>query len=500
MIKKLQNFVNGKATASRTERWGDVYDPARGSVSRLVPMSTAEDVDVAVAAAKAAFSGWAATPPVRRARVLFQFKALLDQHLDELAALLTAEHGKVLEDAKGSVTRGLEVVEFACGIPQLLKGEYTEQVGRGIDSWSLRQPLGVCAAAGPFNFPAMIPLWTAPIAIACGNTFVMKPSERVPSTALRLAELWQKAGLPDGVYNVVNGDKEVVDAFIEHPDIAALSVVGSTPTASNVYQRATAAGKRVQALGGAKNHLVVMPDADLGQVTDALIGAAYGSAGERCMAISVAVAVGPETGDRLVQALIPRVRALRVGDGRKPDIDMGPLITKAHLERVSEYVRLGDQEGAELLVDGRGLRVPGAENGFFMGGCLFDHVRPEMKIYQDEIFGPVLCVVRSPDLSSAIELVNAHRFANGGSIFTASGEAAEDFFKMIEVGMVGINVPIPVPMAFHSFGGWKSSMFGDHFMHGPEGVRFFTRLKTVTARWPRGASVGGSSFVMPTMK
>lgn len=499
MTKRLQNFVNGKATASRTERWSDVYDPASGSVSSVVPMSTAEDVNVAVAAAKAAFAGWSATPPVRRARVLFRFKALLDEHLDELAALLTAEHGKVLDDARGSVTRGLEVVEFACGIPQLLKGEYSEQVGRGVDSWSLRQPLGVCAGVGPFNFPAMIPLWTAPIAIACGNTFVMKPSERVPSTAIRMAELWHEAGLPEGVYNLVNGDKEVVDAFIEHPDIAAISLVGSTPTASSVYQRATAAGKRVQALGGAKNHMIVMPDADLGHVTDALMGAAYGSAGERCMAISVAVTVGPETGDRLVEALIPRVRALKVGAGTEPAMDMGPLITKAHLERVSEYVRLGEQEGAKLLVDGRGLRVPGAEKGFFMGGCLFDHVTPEMQIYQDEIFGPVLCVVRCPDLRSAIQLVNAHRFGNGGSIFTASGEAAEEFFKTVEVGMVGINVPIPVPMAFHSFGGWKGSLFGDHFMHGQEGVRFFTRLKTVTARWPRGASVG-ASFIMPTMK
>jgi malonate-semialdehyde dehydrogenase (acetylating)/methylmalonate-semialdehyde dehydrogenase len=345
----------------------------------------------------------------------------------------------------------------------------------------------------------MIPLWTAPIAIACGNTVVMKPSERVPSTALRLAELWQQAGLPDGVYNIVNGDKEVVDAFIEHPDVAALSLVGSTPTASSVYQRATAAGKRVQALGGAKNHLVVMPDADIGHVTDALVGAAYGSAGERCMAISVAVAVGRETGDRLVEALIPRVRALRIGPGTEPDVDMGPLITREHLERVTEYVRLGEQEGAKLLVDGRGLRVPGAENGFFLGGCLFDHVSAEMKIYREEIFGPVLCVVRCPDLRSAIALINGHRFGNGGSIFTASGAAADEFSKSVHVGMVGVNVPIPVPMAFHSFGGWKESLFGDHFMHGPEGVRFFTRLKTVTSRWPRGAS-DGASFVMPTMK
>jgi len=391
------------------------------------------------------------------------------------------------------------VVEFACGIPQLLKGEYSEQVGRGVDSWSLRQPLGVCGGVGPFNFPAMIPLWMAPLAIACGNTFVMKPSERVPSTAHRLAELWHEAGLPKGVFNVVHGDKEVVDALLEHPDVAALSLVGSTPTAESVYQRATQLGKRVQALGGAKNHMLVMPDADFEHTVDALMGAAYGSAGERCMAISVAVAIGAETGDRLVEALIPRVKALKIGPGTEAGVDMGPLITRAHLERVTDYVSLGEKQGAKLLVDGRGLELPGHERGFFMGGCLFDHVTPEMKIYQEEIFGPVLCVVRVPDLDSAIELVNAHRYANGGAIFTSSGWAAEQFFKRIQIGMVGVNVPIPVPMAFHSFGGWKGSLYGDHFMHGSEGVRFFTRLKTVTARWPRGASAG-ASFIMPTMR
>jgi len=461
-------------------------------------MSTAADVADAVAAAKQAFPGWSATPPVRRARVLFKFKALIDQHMDELAALLTSEHGKVLDDARGSVTRGMEVVEFASGIPQLLKGEYTEGVARGVDSWSFRQPLGVCAGIGPFNFPAMIPLWMAPMAIACGNTFIMKPSERVPSTAFRLAELWHEAGLPAGVFNVVNGDKEVVDAFIEHPDVAAISLVGSTPVAENVYQRAVRAGKRVQCLGGAKNHMVVMPDADVGHVVDALMGAAYGSAGERCMAISVAVAVGEETADRLVEALIPKVKALKVGPGTEAGVDMGPLITKQHLERVTQYVELGQKEGAKLLVDGRGLRVPGHENGFFMGGCLFDHVTAEMKIYREEIFGPVLAVVRCPDLDSAIKLINAHRFGNGGAIFTSSGEAADEFTKRIQIGMVGVNVPIPVPMAFHSFGGWKGSLFGDHYMHGPEGVRFFTRLKTVTSRWPRGVSTG-ASFIMPTV-
>jgi malonate-semialdehyde dehydrogenase (acetylating)/methylmalonate-semialdehyde dehydrogenase len=381
----------------------------------------------------------------------------------------------------------------------VLKGEYTEGAGPGIDVYSMRQPLGVVAGITPFNFPAMIPMWMAPVAIACGNTFVMKPSERVPSLSLKLAELWARAGLPAGVFNVVNGDKEVVDAFIEHPDIAAISLVGSTPVAENVYQRATRAGKRAQCLGGAKNHMIVMPDADLHHTVDALMGAAYGSAGERCMAISVAVAVGAETGDRLVEALIPRVRSLKIGPGTAPGMDMGPLVTKEHRDKVSGYVDLGEKEGAKLLVDGRGLRVPAAENGFFLGGCLFDHVTAEMKIYQEEIFGPVLAVVRVPTLDAAIQLVNAHRYGNGGAIFTTSGEAADEFVKRIQIGMVGVNVPIPVPMAFHSFGGWKGSLFGDHYMHGPEGVRFFTRMKTITSRWPRGASVG-ASFAMPTVK
>ncbi|WP_437972100.1 CoA-acylating methylmalonate-semialdehyde dehydrogenase [Sorangium sp. So ce260] len=499
MIKKLQNYVGGKMTDSSTRRWGDVFNPALGAVTRQVPMSTAGEVSSAVAVAKQAFESWSATPPVRRARVMFELKSLIERHMDELAALVTAEHGKVLDDARGSVTRGMEVVEFAAGIPQLLKGEYSEGVARGVDSWSFRQPLGVCAGVGPFNFPAMIPLWMAPIAIACGNTFIMKPSEKVPSLSLRLAELWTEAGLPPGVFNVVSGDKEVVDAFIEHPDIAAISLVGSTPVAEDVYQRATRAGKRVQALGGAKNHMIVMPDADLSHTVDALMGAAYGSAGERCMAISVAVAVGPETGDRLVEALIPKVKALKIGPGDQPGLDMGPLVTRQHLEKVSGYVDLGVKEGAKLLVDGRGLNVPGSEDGFFLGGCLFDHVTSSMTIYQEEIFGPVLAVVRVPTLDAAIRLVNAHRYGNGGAIFTSSGEAADEFTKRIEIGMVGVNVPIPVPMAFHSFGGWKGSLFGDHYMHGPEGVRFFTRLKTVTSRWPRGASVG-ASFAMPTVK
>ena len=499
MTKKLQNYVNGKMVDSAGSRFADVFNPAVGAVSSRLPMSTAADVATAVAAAKAAFDGWSATPAVRRARIMFTLKHLIDEHMDELAALVSAEHGKVLDDARGSVTRGMEVVEFAAGIPQLLKGEYSEGVARGVDSWSFRQPLGVCAGIGPFNFPAMIPMWMAPVAIACGNTFVMKPSERVPSLSLRLAELWTQAGLPAGVFNVVNGDKEVVDAFIEHPDVSAISLVGSTPVAENVYQRATRAGKRVQCLGGAKNHMIVMPDAELSHTVDALMGAAYGSAGERCMAISVAVAVGAETGDRLIEALIPKVRALKVGPGSEPGMDMGPLVTRQHLDKVSGYVDLGVKEGAKLLVDGRGLKVPGSEGGFFMGGCLFDQVTSSMKIYQEEIFGPVLSVVRVPTLDAAIQLVNAHRYGNGGAIFTASGEAADEFTKRIQIGMVGVNVPIPVPMAFHSFGGWKGSLFGDHYMHGPEGVRFFTRMKTVTSRWPKGQSVG-ASFAMPTVK
>ncbi len=499
MTRKLSNFIDGRHVPSEASRFGSVFDPARGVESSQVPMSTAGDVAAAVAAAQRAFGSWSATPPLRRARVLFELKRLMDRHLDELSALVTAEHGKVLDDARGSVTRGMEVVEFACGIPQLLKGEYSEGVARGVDSYSFRQPLGVCAGVGPFNFPAMIPLWMAPVAIACGNTFIMKPSERVPSLSLRLAELWTEAGLPPGVFNVVNGDKQVVDAFLEHPEIAAISLVGSTAVAENVYQRGTRAGKRMQCLGGAKNHLVVMPDADLQHTVDALVGAAYGSAGERCMAISVAVAVGEQTGDRLVEALLPRVKALKIGPGTTPGVDMGPLVTRAHLDKVRGYVALGVEEGAELLVDGRGSKVPGGEQGFFLGGCLFDRVSPQMRIYQEEIFGPVLAVVRVSTLEAAIELINAHRYGNGGAIFTTSGEAADTFTKRIQIGMVGANVPIPVPMAFHSFGGWKASLFGDHYMHGPEGVRFFTRLKTVTSRWPTGVSTG-ASFAMPTVK
>ncbi|MGE0745008.1 MAG: CoA-acylating methylmalonate-semialdehyde dehydrogenase [Rhodospirillales bacterium] len=498
MVKTLTHFIGGRTSAGAGGRFGDVFDPATGELTARVPLASAGEVAAAVAVAREAFPGWAATPPLRRARVMFKFKELIERHADELARIVTAEHGKVLSDAHGSVTRGLEVVEFACGIPQLLKGEYTESVGTGIDAWSVRQPLGVCAGITPFNFPAMVPLWMFPVALACGNAFILKPSEKDPSCALRLAELLKEAGLPDGVFNVVNGDKEAVDAILDDRRIAAVSFVGSTPIAEYVYTRGAAAGKRVQALGGAKNHMVVMPDADLAQATDALMGAAYGSAGERCMAVSVAVAVGA-AGDPLVGALKPRVAALRVGPGTDPESEMGPLVTRQHWEKVKGYVDIGVKEGADLVVDGRGLKLQGYENGYFIGGSLFDHVTPEMRIYKEEIFGPVLAVVRVPDFESAVQLVNDHEYGNGTAIFTRDGDAAREFAHRIEIGMVGVNVPIPVPMAFHSFGGWKRSLFGDTHMHGPDGVRFYTRMKAITQRWPTGIRAG-AEFVMPTMK
>ncbi|WP_119461778.1 CoA-acylating methylmalonate-semialdehyde dehydrogenase [Rhodospirillaceae bacterium SYSU D60014] len=498
MAKSLHHFINGARVEGASGRFGDVFNPATGEVASRVPLASTAEVGQAVAAAAAAFPAWAATPPLRRARVLFNFKALVEANLDEFAALVTAEHGKVLSDAKGSCQRGLEVVEFACGIPQLLKGEFTENVGTAVDSWSVRQPLGVVAGITPFNFPAMVPMWMFPIALACGNSFILKPSERDPSAGLFMAEMLKQAGLPDGVFNVVNGDKEAVDALLHHPDVAAVSFVGSTPIAEYIYHTAAAQNKRVQALGGAKNHMVVMPDADLDQATDALMGAAYGSAGERCMAVSVAVAVGG-VGDALIERLEPRVRALKVGPGADPEAEMGPLVTKQHLEKVRGYVDLGVEEGAKLVVDGRGLKLQGYENGYFLGGCLFDQVTPEMRIYKEEIFGPVLSVVRAPDYDSAVRLVNEHEFGNGAAIFTRDGDAARDFSAKIDIGMVGVNVPIPVPMAFHSFGGWKRSLFGDHHMHGPEGVRFYTKLKTITSRWPTGIRAG-AEFVMPTMR
>jgi malonate-semialdehyde dehydrogenase (acetylating)/methylmalonate-semialdehyde dehydrogenase len=497
-MSDVQHYIDGKRVAGTSGRWGDVFNPATGEQVRRVAFANADEVDRAVKAAAAAFPGWAAVTPLSRARILFKFRELLEREGDALARLITAEHGKTLPDARGEVTRGIEVVEFACGIPHLLKGAFTEQVGRGIDSWSLRQPVGVCAGITPFNFPAMVPMWMFPIALACGNTFVLKPSERDPSPGLRLAELLSEAGLPPGVFNVVNGDKEAVDALLRHPQVAAVSFVGSTPIAHYIYRTAAENGKRVQALGGAKNHMVVMPDADLDQAAEALMGAAYGSAGERCMAVSVAVAVGG-IGDKLLDQLVPRVRALKVGPGTDPEAQMGPLVTRQHLERVRSYIDLGVKEGAKLVVDGRGLKLQGYENGFFIGGTVFDEVRPQMRIYKEEIFGPVLAVVRSPDFEDAVNLVNAHEYGNGVAIFTRDGDAAREFASRIQIGMVGINVPIPVPMAFHSFGGWKRSLFGDMAVHGMEGVRFYTRLKTVTARWPAGVRTA-AEYVMPTMR
>ncbi len=497
-LNDITHWIAGSRFAGSSERSGEVFNPATGEVTGLVRLADAVTVDAAVQAAKKAFPAWADTPALRRARVLFKFKELLESHHDELARLITLEHGKVFDDAKGEVVRGIEVVEFACGIPHLLKGEYSEQVSSGIDQFSLRQPLGVCAGITPFNFPCMVPLWMFPIAIAAGNTFVLKPSERDPTPSLLMAELLKQAGLPDGVFNVVQGDKVAVDALLAHPDVAALSFVGSTPIAQHIHDEGGRHGKRVQALGGAKNHMVVMPDADLDQAVDALIGSAYGSAGERCMAISVAVAVG-RVADELVQRLAPRVKALKVGDGMDKGSEMGPLVTAQHHAKVKGYVDLGEAEGAQLVVDGRGLKVPGRERGFFLGGCLFDRVQPSMRIYQEEIFGPVLSVVRVPDFVSAVELVNAHQYGNGVALFTADGNTAREFVRRIQVGMVGVNVPIPVPMAFYSFGGWKKSLFGDTHAYGMEGVRFYTKYKAVLQRWP--ASIAkGAEFVMPTAR
>ncbi len=499
MSRTLSHFIDGVRVAGTSGRFGDVYDPATGAVDARVPLASAEETRAAIEAAAAAFPGWRDTPPLRRAAVLFRFKELLDLHQEELAALIAREHGKVLNDALGSLTRGIEVVEFACGAPHLLKGSFSENVGSNVDSYSLRQPVGVCAGITPFNFPAMVPMWMFPMAIACGNSFVLKTSERVPSTALRMAELFSEAGLPPGVFNVINGDKEAVDTLLTDAAVAAVSFVGSTSVAEYVYRTGTDHGKRVQALGGAKNHMVVMPDADLEQATDALMGAAYGSAGERCMAISVAVAVGEQTADALVERLAPRIDALKVGPATDPEAQMGPLVTRAHYERVSGYVDLGIEEGAELVVDGREIEVPGHPGGFYLGGCLFDRVEPRMRIYREEIFGPVLVVVRVNDFDSALDLVNSHEYGNGTAIFTRDGDTARTFASRVQVGMVGVNVPIPVPMAFHSFGGWKRSLFGDIHMHGMEGVHFYTKLKTVTSRWPTGIRAG-ADFHMPTMK
>ncbi len=490
MTQELHHFIGGEKVKGTSGRFGDVFNPATGEVIRKAPLATAGEVRAAIKSAAAAWPAWAATPPARRAQVMFRFRDLLHANLEELATLLSSEHGKTLDDAKGSVTRGIEVVEFACGIPHLLKGEYSEGVAAAVDCYSVRQPLGVCAGITPFNFPAMVPMWMFPVALACGNTFVLKPSEKDPSCGLRLAELLIEAGLPAGVLNVVNGDKEAVDTLLTDPEVAAISFVGSTAIGQYIYATGCAAGKRVQALCGAKNHMIVMPDADMGQTVDAVMGAAYGSAGERCMAISVAVAVGDETADELVKRLAPRVQALKVGPYTDADSEMGPVVTRESLDRIKGYIESGIAEGAELVVDGRDLSLQGYEDGFFLGGCLFDRVTPGMKIYTDEIFGPVLSVVRAKDYDEALGLVNGHEYGNGAAIFTRDGDAARDFASRASIGMIGVNVPIPVPVAFHSFGGWKRSLFGDHHIHGMEGVRFYTRLKTMTARWPSGIRTG----------
>ncbi|MDP4837653.1 MAG: CoA-acylating methylmalonate-semialdehyde dehydrogenase [Burkholderiales bacterium] len=497
-MKLIKHFINGAHYQGQEKNTVEVFNPATGEVAARVALASKQETEEAIRVATEALPSWSNTPPLKRARVMFKFKELLEKHIDDLASMITSEHGKVFSDAKGEIARGIEVVEFACGIPQLLKGEYTEQVGTGVDSYSVRQPLGVCAGITPFNFPVMVPMWMFPMAIACGNTFILKPSEKDPSASLLMADLLKEAGLPDGVFNVIQGDKTAVDTLLSDPRVSAISFVGSTPIAEYVYRTGTQYGKRVQALGGAKNHLVVMPDADIEQAVDALMGAAYGSAGERCMAISVGVVVG-DIADQLVARLVERTTELKIGNGIVNEPDMGPLVTGAHLEKVKGYIEKGVSEGASLIVDGRNISVAGHENGFFIGGCLFDHVTPDMTIYKEEIFGPVLSIVRVDDFESAVQLINAHEFGNGVSLFTRDGHTAREFSTRIQVGMVGINIPIPVPVAFHSFGGWKRSLFGDHYAYGPEGVRFYTHLKTVTTRWPTDTR-SGAEFTMPVMK
>ncbi len=495
-VRQVANWIDGKASPSKSGRSADVFDSATGEVCASVAMSSVDEAAAAVASAKKAFASWSTTPVLRRARVMFRLQELIERDKDEIAALITQEHGKVLHDALGSIQRGLEVVEFACGIPHLIKGEYSPQVGTGVDTYSMRQPLGVCVGITPFNFPAMVPLWMFPLAIAAGNTFVLKPSEKDPSCSLKWAELLQEAGLPDGVFNVLQGDHVAVNALLESPDVAAVSFVGSTPVAEHVYRTSAEHGKRVQALGGAKNHLVVLPDADMNQAADALIGAAYGSAGERCMAISAVVTVG-DAAEPLLEALLPRIAALKIGPGSDNNNDMGPLITAEHRDKVRSYVDLGEEEGATLLVDGRKHDIT-ASPGYFLGPTLFDHTTTSMRIYKEEIFGPVLTMTRAQSFDEAIQMINDHEYGNGTSIYTRDGDAAREFANGIQVGMVGINVPIPVPLAFHSFGGWKRSLFGDTSVYGMEGVRFYTRLKTVTSRWPTGIRAG-ADFSMPTM-
>ncbi|MDB5846442.1 MAG: hypothetical protein JWP29_194 [Rhodoferax sp.] len=499
---EIAHYIGGSVAAGQSDRHQDVFNPATGAVTGRVALASSAEVDTAVAAALAAFPKWADTPPIRRARVMFKFLELLNLHKDELARMITAEHGKVFTDAQGEVSRGIDIVEFACGIPQLLKGDFTDQVSTGIDNWTLRQPLGVVAGITPFNFPVMVPMWMFPVAIAAGNTFILKPSPTDPTPSLFMAGLLKQAGLPDGVFNVVQGDKVAVDALLVHPDVKAVSFVGSTPIANYIYETGARHGKRVQALGGAKNHMVVMPDADIDQTVDALIGAGYGSAGERCMAISVAVLVG-DVADKVIDKLVARTHELKVLNGSNLEAEMGPIVTRAAHERITGYIEIGEKEGAKLLVDGRGFQGAragaGCDNGFWMGGTLFDHVTPEMRIYREEIFGPVLSCVRVHDLKEAVDLINAHEFGNGVSCFTRDGNVAREFSRRIQVGMVGINVPIPVPMAWHGFGGWKKSLFGDMHAYGEEGVRFYTKQKSIMQRWPE--SIGkGAEFVMPTAK
>ena len=497
-MRKLHHFINGIEVEGKGGRFGPVYNPATGEQIAEVPFASVEETKYAVSVAADAWPAWAATPAVVRVRPLFRFLELMRDHKKELASIVTAEHGKTIDDAIGSITRGLEVVEFACGIPHLLKGEFSVNVGSNVDSWSMRSPVGVCAGITPFNFPAMVPMWMFPIAIASGNTFVLKPSEKDPSAALFMANLLKKSGIPDGVFNIVNGDKESVDALIEDARVGAISFVGSTPIAEYIYKVGCSNGKRVQALGGAKNHMVVMPDADMEQATDALMGAAFGSAGERCMAVSVAVAVG-SAGDELITRLSPRIHALKVGPGNDPVSEMGPLVTRQHYQKVRDYIDAGVEEGASLVVDGRTLSLQGYEEGYFLGGSLFDQVTPDMSIYKNEIFGPVLSVVRCSNFENALKLVDGHEYGNGTAIFTRDGDAAREYSARVQVGMVGINVPIPVPMAFHSFGGWKRSLFGDHPIHGPEGVHFYNKMKTVTSRWPTGIREG-AEYTFPAMK
>lgn len=504
MSQFIKNFINGVAVESQSQRITSVFNPATGEEIKKVKLSTANEVEAAITAADEAFKSWSQQSPLRRARILFKFKELLETHFDELARLISTEHGKIYSDAIGELTRGLEVVEFATGIPHLQKGEFSANVGRGIDSYSVQQPLGVVAGITPFNFPAMVPMWMFPVALACGNTFVLKPSEKDPSASIRIAELLKEAGLPDGVFNVVQGDKEAVDILLKDPRIQAVSFVGSTPIAQYIYEIGCAHGKRVQALGGAKNHALIMPDADIPSTVNALLGAAFGAAGERCMALSVAVVVGDELADKIVEELTPKVKALKIGAGvlleGQPENDMGPVISKEHKAKIEGYIDQGVAQGAKLVVDGRGYKVAGNENGYFVGGTLFDNVTPEMTIWQDEIFGPVLSVVRVNSYEEGLALINRHQYGNGSAIFTRDGDAARQFTQEVKAGMVGVNIPIPIPMAFHCFGGWKASIFGPLNVHGPDGVRFYTRMKTITTRWPdNSVRCSQVAFNFPTM-